>query len=816
MRGFVLSVLALSCAADGLIDAKPQVVRALWNPAREELPTPTDLVRDNVAGLLRLPMSADQSPAEQAFRTYLNGLDGYPVNTPIRIPLSGPIDADTLSGNMWLHDDGMEASEAFLAQAEGHSVRVLAHDASGQRAPLVAGRHYSFGLVGYEGGARGGHGELVVSDAAFAWLKQAEPVTEHVDAMPGQEHAAKTLAAGKLEDVRVAFSERFETAQARFGVERARVAVLSDFTTSARPFLWFDPELSRLPFPNDLLLGEDGTLTLPQAPGDDADTIAIKAALSAYGGFSPTASVIVEYSESVTDVALASESLQLFQLPLGRPPVLVEDILRGASHKDGRMWLRPRVALAASTQYAFVVARKAPTMSGLPAEALPLGALLRSAWPLADGARSLVSTISDDVAQKLERVRRRQEPLLSMLAAEGLTDETSLVVPFTTMPTARWLTGLRERLYTDAVPTTASDVQVATPFARGLWLLLPDVENVVTGKVPTADYLDPASGHIARDYTLRAVDFVLTLPKDAAERVPVVLFGHGLETSRELVYLIANKLAQAGFAAFSIDLPMHGNRSVCQVDLECAGGASCTHGVCRHGDGSVGALRAVSSPWEGGPSYPVTSGLYFVNPFDLLASRDHFAQALVDLFQAVRVLRGEDWQAHAGTALDSDDVVYLGMSLGAILGAALTGLEPTIDDFALNAGGAGFVAMTKESSFFRPLIDLGLLRKGIARDTFEYERFEDTARWIFDPVDPINLASGPASPASTDRRVLLQMAEGDLVVPNSGTELLAERLSVPVSVFRPLISNHAFLFDPTSFEGARARQELADFFAARR
>ena len=61
------------------------------------------------------------------------------------------------------------------------------------------------------------------------------------------------------------------------------------------------------------------------------------------------------------------------------------------------------------------------------------------------------------------------------------------------------------------------------------------------------------------------------------------------------------------------------------------------------------------------------------------------------------------------------------------------------------------------------------------------------------------------------KRMLIQMAAGDLVVPNSGTFQLSERTGVPISEYNPLISNHGFLFDPTSFEGAAARAELGDF-----
>src|SRR5690554_7909474 len=132
----------------------------------------------------------------------------------------------------------------------------------------------------------------------------------------------------------------------------------------------------------------------------------------------------------------------------------------------------------------------------------------------------------------------------------------------------------RAELYARDVRTDLMNVEVASPLERVVWLTMPFVKTVVTGEMFTLDSLDPqtriafADGHAEE----RATSFVLTIPVglDKDEPIPVVLFGHGLMTSRELTYLIANKLAGAGYAVFSLDLPYHGNRAVCLEDGECA------------------------------------------------------------------------------------------------------------------------------------------------------------------------------------------------------------------------------------------------------
>ena len=77
---------------------------------------------------------------------------------------------------------------------------------------------------------------------------------------------------------------------------------------------------------------------------------------------------------------------------------------------------------------------------------------------------------------------------------------------------------------------------------------------------------------------------------------------------------------------------------------------------------------------------------------------------------------------------------------------------------------------------------------------------------------PLRLRKMKTAPV---KRVLIQMAEGDLVVPNVSTELLADRMQLPISSYTD-IGNHGMLFDPIPFTpGANARDEMVEFFDAR-
>jgi dienelactone hydrolase len=459
---------------------------------------------------------------------------------------------------------------------------------------------------------------------------------------------------------------------------------------------------------------------------------------------------------------------------------------------------------------------------------------LRSKATLVEGGASQVSAVDDATAQMLEPVRQMATPVLDHLAADLMPRElVSAAVPFRTLSAVERLLAKRATLYEQDVRTDIVNVEVATPFERGLFLAMPQVKTIVSGEMFVLDHLDPTTRTAYPDGAAqeRKASFVLTIPSgiDKGEPIPVVQFGHGLMTSRELVYLIANKLADAGYAAFAVDMPYHGHRAVCVETSDCKGDGTCNEvGQCIEPDGSKGAIATIEVPFVDA-EYPVSTGFAFVEVGNLVGTRDHFAQAALDQMQALRVIRNADWVGKTGGwRLDGDDVVYLGMSLGGIIGSILTAAEPTLETFVLNVPGADYFKLIQHSDTFKSQFQHALDERGVADGSDAYFEFGNTIRWLLDPVDPLNMAQhaildpvtyvdpvdGQQKTAPT-KRVLIQMAKNDAVVPNVATEVLSERMGVPISEYEPAISNHGFLFDPTSFEGRDARNEMIEFFNER-
>ncbi len=821
------------CAEPLILETTADTVSPVWDPAESELPTPTDLVRNEDTGQLELPLDTDLTPAEREFRRYLNFLDGYPLQSTINVPMDAPISTTALRPSVFLADLNSGERIPLEVEFDEEEMRLTAR-ATGEEGPLLQNaRRYALAVTGYEKGIRGANGESVVADAAFYLVRSESPLTEHTSAMPGETREEKRDAAERLEELQNRYRPYFDVF-ANFGVEKREIAVLTKFTTTSAPAVWFDPDANRVPVPNDVLVDADtGLVELPIREDDDLEAEELKHKLSTYDGFATTAPMTFEATRNVDPGSITTETVRLYQFLANGEFLEVNEIERGLLDDGHTVWVKPNLALEDDTQYALVVTRGV-TASGTGLEAQPLAALLRSTEPLIVDGEPQVSVLDTESAELLEPLRQTLSPLLDKLEAEGLSrSDIAAAIPFETLSALDGMLELRASLYERDISTELRNVVVQTPLERGLPVIMRDVETIVSGEVTTLDYLDPATRAFREDMVAeeRSISFVATIPEGVSpgQPIPTVMFGHGLFTSRELLYMIANTLADNGYAAFAIDMPYHGRRSVCLGPADCVDSMCNEFGQCVRPDGSRGDLATVASPFPDGPEFPATTGSAFVETENIVGSRDHFAQAIVDQCQALRVIRGADWaKASGGYILDGDDVVYLGMSLGGIIGSMLAGVEPTLTDFVLNVPGGNLFQLLTNSDSFATAFQSVLDRRMVERSTDEYFEFETGLRWLLDDVDPLNLANHATirpfeyidpvdgeTKMSPVKRVMIQMAEGDIVVPNSATQSLSQRMEVPIRAYTPAVSNHAFLFDPVSLEGARARNDMVEFFDAR-
>jgi hypothetical protein len=211
-----------------------------------------------------------------------------------------------------------------------------------------------------------------------------------------------------------------------------------------------------------------------------------------------------------------------------------------------------------------------------------------------------------------------------------------------------------------------------------------------------------------------------------------------------------------------------------------------------------------------------TSGAAFIEVEHVASTRDHFRQAVTDLGALSRSLREGNWQAATGYPFATDQIFYVGQSLGGILGATYTPLDPTITRAVLNVPGADVVPMFTDSLVFGGHVDAFLEREGIAHGSADHWRFMNVAAWFMDSVDPAHLAPylmdaplpGVGMPPGRD--VIVQMATLDFVIPNANTIYLAELAGVPR---RDYLGEHAFLTIPVEPAFLRGTREAAAFLA---
>jgi hypothetical protein len=389
--------------------------------------------------------------------------------------------------------------------------------------------------------------------------------------------------------------------------------------------------------------------------------------------------------------------------------------------------------------------------------------------------------------------------------------------------------------------------------------LSPAVGGVALGWYWSPSYLT-AERRIAEPPTARPsgepaqqvpIAFVLVVPagRPPAGGWPVALMGHGY--GGEMLgsaLLIADSLARHGVATAAITVVGHGGGPESRLVVERADGPPVEvrvpgRGVDLDGDGRIGAAE----------------GLGATGAVAALGLRDGLRQQVVDLMALVRALRG-------GLDVDGDGVVdtrgdrmtYVGQSLGGIYGTLLLAVDPRVSAGVLNVPGGPVGEIARLSPVFRPLLRDTLARRapplassaggfhddlplrgdrpvlGPPPSALAIQDFLARAVWLARRGDPVAYARylrAAPLPGLEPKRVLVQFAWGDGVVPNPTTTALirAGQLAdttallrydrVVAQLPRELTEGHSFLLRVAApgVAGALARagqEQVARFLAS--
>ncbi len=540
---------------------------------------------------------------------------------------------------------------------------------------------------------------------------------------------------------------------------------------------YFAPADSVIPFPSNLLLNGslDATLNIPV--DDENDFSDPQVALNTLDGFSTIAPITTTFSLAIEATTLTAQTVHMYEVTLSGIGGAVTDVVRTLTYgtefvasvssvdPTGKtLAILPLAPLKAKTSYMAALTSGIQSSDGRAITADISYFTTKRTTPLVDGGISQVAILSDAQATALEVFR----PLTNMqeiaLAGEGINSESvALSWSFTTQSIGDVLTVARTQAMGAGVASGLTLVgDTSTLLGAG-----PGIADVYAGALTLPYYLtndtvptDPLSKFWrgAGDTNLtqfntaplktsdETVPLLLSVPNIPAKPGggwPVVIFQHGISSNRTAMLAIADSLANAGFAAVAIDMPLHG--------LTAAGGLN--FGIERTFDLDL-VNNTTSAPGPDGTTD--TSGKHFINLNNLAVTRDNVRQSVADLFALFDSLNNMDYDT-GGADFDMTKVYFIGHSLGAMVGTPFLALEAGVRDAVLGMPGSGIAKLLDGSASFGPVIEAGLAAAGVVKGTADYESFMGAAQTLVDSGDPGNYTTG----AATGRGLLLFEVIGD-------------------------------------------------------
>jgi hypothetical protein len=291
------------------------------------------------------------------------------------------------------------------------------------------------------------------------------------------------------------------------------------------------------------------------------------------------------------------------------------------------------------------------------------------------------------------------------------------------------------------------------------------------GAMVPGPWSDPVTPTRIGDKSLTAIAFV---PAGGAPLggYPTIVFGHGMTLDKTTLFAIGAQLAGRGFASVAIDWVNHGDRAV-RTSSDASKGCS-------------GSPTLVEKP---------QCFASFLSA-DLATSRDDFRQSALDALALIKGLKACTGSNCGALEVDGNNLGYLGMSLGSLVGTIVVGVSPDIKAAVFNVGGVGLMDLVEHTATVEvrcgvvdTLIAAGVITGELLnplanpptgtclgddwRTQPGYLQFAAAARWVLDPAEGGNFVPGLAGIP-----VFLQEVAGDDFVPNYTTAQLGAQLGL--------------------------------------
>jgi len=560
----------------------------------------------------------------------------------------------------------------------------------------------------------------------------------------------------------------------------------------------YDPANAQFPLPNDLLFSgsEDGTLNIPV--DDPLDFSNPRVAMNATDGFSTTEPAIVNFAQSAeftvsaidaTSVKLG-ETARIFEVTRDPASGAVTDVVEELDDMSVRAMVIPTdpTTSANGTSIAFAPLRPFKESTTYMAM-LTNGVTNNLGTNLERG--TVFDVLASDEVQEDPQAAGLQALIQAMLAAGNAAgvpaEDVIMAWSFTTQSISPVIQTLKDSAV--ATQITMGDNPVGETGA--LSETSPNLANIFAGQMSVPYYLEaPSQENPAAPLTtffknatggfLNPLDNVpistgqvtipvlMTKPKGTPPETgwPIAIFQHGITRSRADMLALADAMANAEFAMIAIDIPVHGIVPGDDAAIFIQAGIE------RHFDMDFANNETGEQEPDGKAD---RSGQYYYNLRNLLNTRDNTRQAVADLFTLSASLGSLD-------DIDPSRKVFIGHSLGAIIGTTFVAFDDTVTKASLSSGGGGLSRLLAASPEFGPAIAEGLSAAGIEPDGESGNAFLNAAQTVVDSSDPINHAARLAA-SSTD--IHMTQVNNDTVVINNlggfplvGTEALAYNLNL--------------------------------------
>jgi pimeloyl-ACP methyl ester carboxylesterase len=212
------------------------------------------------------------------------------------------------------------------------------------------------------------------------------------------------------------------------------------------------------------------------------------------------------------------------------------------------------------------------------------------------------------------------------------------------------------------------------------------------------------------------------------------------------------------------------------------------------------------------PLADISSGSLFINPLNMMNSRDNLRQGVVDLLNVAASIQTFDLNKDfAPGDLAGVPVNFIGHSLGGISGTVFASLAndatlnatlngtyaqagvplsnftfPTLNSVVLHNTSGQVTRLIENSPAFSGQVLGGLANAGVTQGTSDFESFFYVFQSISDAGDPVNFAKGLG--ASTSNLLVTEVV-GDTTVPNeANVNPLSPAFSAPLTGTEPLMA----------------------------